>query len=367
MVKWLVMSSGGASCCGPAGQGQNRAPKEESRATVVRTESEWKFNDHVGEIKCRLSNSFRMNYSVTPGLYALGAPDKLSDIFVSANYKLSYDKLRRSLKGLDAWILVLDTRGINVWCAAGEGTFGTEELAKRVAEAGLQNVVDHRRLIVPQLGGPGVAGHVVKKRTGFNVYFGPVRSEDIPAYLGAKYEASKEMREVKFTILDRLVLTPMEVIPALKYYAIFAVSALLIFGLTPSGVAFGKAWADCRPVLLLGLAAVFAGSFLTPLLLTLVPSRSFAVKGWLVGMAVLAAAYPFSGVYVSAWPVRAFAFLFFPLASSYLALQFTGATVFTGMLGVKKELRFALPVYVSGAAVSIAFLVAFKLGEFGLI
>jgi hypothetical protein len=308
-----------------------------------------------------------MNYSVTPGLYALGAPDKLSEVFVSANYKLSFDKLRRSLKGLNAWILVLDTKGINVWCAAGEGTFGTEELAKRVAEVGLQSVVDHRRLIVPQLGGPGVAGHVVKKRTGFNVYFGPVRSEDISAYLAAKYEASKEMREVKFTILDRLVLTPMEVIPALRLYAIFAISALLVAGLTPSGVVFGKAWADCRPLLLLGLAAVFAGSFLTPLLLTLVPSRSFAVKGWLAGMVVLAAASPFSGVYKTAGPVQAFALLFFPLASSYLALQFTGSTVFTGMSGVKKELRFALPVYVSGAVASLALLVAVKLGEFGLI
>lgn len=361
------MSSGGASCCGPAGPGQNRAPKEESRSTVLETESEWKFNAHVGEIKCRLSNSFRMNYSVTPGLYALGAPDKLSDVFVSANYKLSFDKLRRSLKGLNAWILVLDTKGINVWCAAGEGTFGTEELAKRVAVAGLQSVVDHRRLIVPQLGGPGVAGHVVKKRTGFNVYFGPVRSEDIPAYLGAKYEASKEMREVKFTILDRLVLTPMEVIPALRAYAIFAVSAFLIFGLTPSGVVFGKAWADLRPVLILGLAAVCAGAFLTPLFLNLVPSRSFAVKGWLAGIVVLAAASPYSGLFEAARSVQIFAFLFFPLASSYLALQFTGATVFTGISGVKKELRFALPVYVSGAAVSLLFLVAFKLGEFGLI
>ncbi len=344
-----------------------RAPRVESRATVLKTESEWKLSDHLGEIKCRLSNSFRMNYSVTPGLYALGAPDKLSDVFVSANYKFSFDKLRRSLKGLNAWILVLDTKGINVWCAAGEGTFGTEELAKKVAEVGLQSVVDHRRLIVPQLGGPGVAGHVVKKRTGFNVHFGPVRSEDIPAYLGAKYEATKEMREVGFTFLDRLVLTPMEMIPALKAYAIFAVSALLIFGLTPSVVPFGKAWAVCRPVLLLGLAAVFAGAFLTPLLLTLVPSRSFAVKGWLVGMVVLVAASPFSGVFETAWPVQAFAFLFFPLASSYLALQFTGATVFTGISGVKKELKFALPVYASGAAVSLAFLVAFKLGEFGLI
>jgi len=68
--------------------------------------------------------AFRMSYAISPGLYAVGNPTKESDVFVSANYKLSFDVLRRELKGFNAWILVLDTKGINVWCAAGKGTFG---------------------------------------------------------------------------------------------------------------------------------------------------------------------------------------------------------------------------------------------------
>src|SRR3972149_4169926 len=71
----------------------------------------------IGRDRCR----------VAPGLYALGAPGGDSPVLVTANYKLTFDVLRRDAAGLDAWILVLDTRGINVWCAAGEGTFGTEE------------------------------------------------------------------------------------------------------------------------------------------------------------------------------------------------------------------------------------------------
>ena len=70
-----------------------------------------------------------MNYKVDPGLYALGAPDADSPVLVSANFKMSFDLLREALPGRNAWILVLDTDGINVWCAAGKGTFGTEELA----------------------------------------------------------------------------------------------------------------------------------------------------------------------------------------------------------------------------------------------
>ena len=47
--------------------------------------------------------------------------------------KLSFDILRRELKGLNAWVLVLDTKSINVWCAAGKGTFSTNELISRMS------------------------------------------------------------------------------------------------------------------------------------------------------------------------------------------------------------------------------------------
>jgi CO dehydrogenase/acetyl-CoA synthase gamma subunit (corrinoid Fe-S protein) len=126
-------------------------------------------------MKCRLS-AFRNNYIVEPGMYAVGAPDKSSDVLVSANYKLSFDALRQVLKGLNAWVLVLDTKGINVWCAAGKGTFGTDELVQRISVTKLNRIVDHRRIIVPQLGAPGISGHEVKKASGFKVCYGPVRA-----------------------------------------------------------------------------------------------------------------------------------------------------------------------------------------------
>src|SRR5512136_1464237 len=106
-------------------------------------------------------------HRVEPGLYALGQPSAESPVFVTANYTLSFDALRAALKGRDAYILVLDTQGINVWCAAGKGTFGTDELVRRIEATGLRDVVDHRVLILPQLGAPGVALHEVKKRTTF--------------------------------------------------------------------------------------------------------------------------------------------------------------------------------------------------------
>ena len=43
-----------------------------------------------------------MRSTVPPGLYALGEPGRDSDVLVTANYKLSFDMLRRALHGLDA-------------------------------------------------------------------------------------------------------------------------------------------------------------------------------------------------------------------------------------------------------------------------
>ena len=185
-------------------------------------------------IKSRVSG-FRMNYTVPPGLYAVGGPTAESDVFVTANYKLSFDILRRELKDMDAWILVLDTKSINVWCAAGKGTFGTDELIQRISATSLDKVVSHRGLILPQLGAVGVHASEVKAKTGFWVAFGPVRAKDIPAYVAAGYKKTVEMRTVKFPVLDRLILTPMEINPAMKKFPWFAGAVLLIFGIEPSG------------------------------------------------------------------------------------------------------------------------------------
>lgn len=324
-------------------------------------------SDRWGHVRCR-TTSFRNNYTVNPGLYAVGNPDKDSDVLVSANYKLSFDTLRGELTGLNAWILVLDTKGINVWCAAGKGTFGTDELVKQINSAQLGKIVVHRRVIVPQLGAPGVSAHKVTRATGFRVIYGPVCAKDIVAYVRSGYKATGEMRRVNFSLLDRLVLTPMEINPAMKKYPVYASLILVIFGLSPSGILFKEAFVGGLPFLFLGLVSVVSGALLTPVLLPFVPFRSFAVKGWVVGMlSVFLSARLIAPFYQWNTMLLIFTYLFFPLASSYIALQFTGSTTFTGMSGVKKELKVAIPVYVFSAAVSLSLLVLFKLGQWRVI
>ncbi len=391
VTKEQKAAGGDASCCGPAAAPAEASSRDLARdllccpsaeksapswtdgavpsaaGAVPRITSAWTASDTWGMIKSR-TGAFRMHYAVPPGLYALGEPGRDSDVFVTANYKLSFDILRRELRGMAAWVLVLDTKSINVWCAAGKGTFGTEELVRRINEARLAAVVAHRRVILPQLGAVGVNAAAVQKQTGFRVSFGPVDARDIPAYVAAGYKKTEAMRTVRFTMLDRLVLTPMEINPAMKKFPWFAAAVLAVFGLQPAGLLFRDAWWNGLPFLLLGLASVLAGAFVTPVLLPFVPFRSFAVKGWIIGFLSVLALHLGAGlVPPGGAAVLAAAYLFFPAMSSYVALQFTGATTYTGMTGVKKELRYAVPVYFAATGISVALLIAFKLREWGLV
>ena len=311
--------------------------------------------DRWGSIKARWGVG-RMEYKVDPGLYALGSPDSNSLVFVSANYKMSFDRLRSALAGRSAWILVLDTKGINVWCAAGKGTFGTEELVRRIESSGLKKIVNHRKLILPQLGAPGVAAHKVKQISGFSVQYGPIRAEDLPAYLDAGFKATAQMRTKTFSLKERTVLIPIELVEAMKAFLIIAAVFFIISGIGgPLGF-----WANAMNFGLFAvvalLCAVIGGAVLNPLLLPYLPGRAFSVKGFSIGIVIALTLLYLRDINLSLWPgkVEAMAWLLIiPAMAGYLAMNFTGCSTYTSLSGVKREMRWALPLEIVCGAVGI--------------
>jgi len=274
-----------------------------------------------------------MGHRVEPGLYRLGNPTTESPVFASANYTLSFDALRSALAGYDSYILVLDTKGINVWCAAGKGTFGTDELASRIENTGLTGIVTHRKIIVPQLGAPGISAHDVQHRSGFKVEYGPVRARDLPEYLRTG-KATPDMRRVQFPIRDRIVLAPVE----------------LVHVALPAIVIAAGLWFLAGPVAALAtISAVIAGTVLFPVLLPFIPTKDFSTKGLLLGGVV---AIPFAVAFASDTALPGWAtliaaitpLLIIPAVTAYLALNFTGSTTFTSRTGVKKEIFRYVPV-----------------------
>ncbi|NMB78663.1 MAG: carbon monoxide dehydrogenase [Methanomicrobiales archaeon] len=303
-------------CSGTSGQG----------AEIRATTSTPTFQNNLDHVLSRMGWK-RENHRVEPGLYRLGSPTTESPVFASANYTLSFDALRSSLSWIDAWILVLDTKGINVWCAAGKGTFGTAELVKRIQVTGLADLVSHHKIIVPQLGAPGISWPEVMRQSKFLVEYGPVRARDLPEYLKTR-KATPAMRRVEFPFWDRLVLTPVEFTHIM--WPMVIVAAVLWFLAGPFA-AFAT------------ISAVVAGTVLFPILLPFLPTKDFSTKGLILGIVV---ALPFAWIFgttpgLPAWAQlsgAAAALLIMPAVVAYLALNFTGCTTFTSRTGVKKEI-----------------------------
>ena len=334
---------------------------------VRKTDSFWSVRDYLGAVLCRVSNRYRMRYRVGPGLYSLGSPTPDALVFVTANYKLSFDHLRKDLGVMNAWILVLDTKGINVWCAAGKGTFGTNELVRRIESEKLSEKVTHRNVIVPQLGAPGIAAHEVKKKTGFTITYGPVRSKDLRAFIANNNTVTAAMRTVAFTLPERAVLIPLELVSIIKKSFIPLLLIALLMGLQKQGIMFHRMLTLTIPVAIALCAAIVAGGILHPLLLPFLFVRSFALQGLFLGLLACAAAY-FSGMLASAsFFAQGGAYLLIAALSSYLAFNFTGSTPIANKSGVKKELRIAVPLYILAGVATLTLLVLHKISQEGLL
>ncbi len=319
---------------------------------LPRVSSTLSWQDHWRSIKARWGVD-RMDYAVDPGLYALGNPDSNSPVLVTANYKMSFDRLREALPGRNTWILVLDTKGINVWCAAGKGTFGTDELIKKIESSRLKDIVSHRKLIIPQLGAPGVAAHKIKQVSGFKVYYGPIRAADVPAYLDAGLIASSEMRIMTFPLRERVVLIPIELIETIKPFLIIAPILFLLGGIGGHSGFWVNTLNYGLFAVLAFLSAILGGVVINPLLLPYLPGRAFSIKGFSIGVVIALILLYLRDINLQAWPgrIEALAWLMIiPAISAYLAMNFTGASTYTSLSGVKKEMRWALPLEIAASA-----------------
>lgn len=314
---------------------------------ITKVSSELTSSDVIGAWKARWGIN-RMNFKVSPGLYSIGTPDNNSPVFVTANYKMSFDCLRKELKDINAYILVLDTKGINVWCAASKGTFSTDELVSRINKVNLSQVISHKTLILPQLGATGVSAHEVQKKSGFKVIYGPVRAEDIPEFLNNGLKSTKEMRKVRFDFMDRIVLTPVEIVSSMKLSLnIFGVMFLLnLLGL--------GSFSGIDTVSYIG--AVLVGCLFVPMFLSWIPGKAFSLKGWLIGVLWAVAVIFFNGFpnSLNSNLLKSIAYLLIlPSVSAYYSMNFTGSSTYTSFSGVLKEMRIAVPFILITIAIGI--------------
>jgi acetyl-CoA decarbonylase/synthase complex subunit gamma len=220
--------------------------------------------------------------------------------------------------------------------------------------SGLDNLVTHRELILPQLSGPGVAAHLVKQISGFKVKYGPIGASDLPAYLEAGLIATPKMRVKTFTLRERVALIPIELVAAFKAAILLMFVFFLLGGLGgPAGF-----WANATNhgffAVVAILMAIISGAVLTPILLPIIPGRAFSLKGCTVGVVAAFVLLIMRNPDLAFWSGRLEALswlLLIPALAAYLAMNFTGASTYTSLSGVKKEMRLAIPLEI-GAGVA---------------
>lgn len=200
------------------------------------------------------------------GVRVVGRPGRSSPVLLTGNYDLTVRRVLRALRGLDAYLIVAPSHGVNVWCASSGGHLTTHQVVTALKVARLEERVSHREVILPQLAATGVEATAIRRRTGWIARFGPTDAADIPAYLANGKQKTEAMRRVGFGIRERLEMaaawaTPVSLIATLVAWRHLLGAWSLIWAL--AGCVFlcfdrlpGSEWA--RRGVVAGVAVAFA-------------------------------------------------------------------------------------------------------------
>ncbi|AXS41684.1 HgcAB-like fusion protein [Breoghania sp. L-A4] len=162
-----------------------------------------------GMIKLRFYEIFHVlfrhfNFPCELGLREIGRPDEHSPVFLSGNYTLTVHRLLKRLSGIDCYLIVANSKGSNVWCAAGMNEFNEFDIIDAINVSGIKDKVLARRIIAPPYAAPGVNAKEVQARTGFKLVWGPTHFDDLPAYIAGNYRRTSEMTRAQFGFWDRM-------------------------------------------------------------------------------------------------------------------------------------------------------------------
>ena len=138
------------------------------------------------------------------GLIKIGFPDRNSPVLVTCNFHLTVERVKRALKGMDCYLLVANSQGINVWCAAAGGHFTHHSVISVLKTSGIEKLVNHRKIILPQLAAPGAEAKIIRQKTDWKVIWGPVYVKDIPTFIENKFKKTPAQREVEFPLSQRI-------------------------------------------------------------------------------------------------------------------------------------------------------------------
>jgi NAD-dependent dihydropyrimidine dehydrogenase PreA subunit len=163
-----------------------------------------------------------------PRLIVFGKPGRSSPVLVTVNSALTVRRLSKALKGENCYLLVAPAGGINVWCGSVGGHFTIESIISIIKTSNIAQLVDHRRLILPQLCAPSITSKELNARVGWGAQFGPIRAEDIREYLANGKKLTPAMTDICYSVKTRL---EMAVAMSGSIIVRYSILPLVVFGL----------------------------------------------------------------------------------------------------------------------------------------
>ena len=159
----------------------------------------------IGWIKDIYQTLFRFaRFPCEPDTVLIGNPDKSSPVLVTCNFDYTVRHLKDYLEKeqLDCFLLVVDTKGTNVWCAAAEGIFTTDTVLSHLKVYNVGELVNHHQLILPQLSVAGVKRKELKEH-GWEGIYGPVYFADLKEFLNNGLTKNKDMQALEYGYWER--------------------------------------------------------------------------------------------------------------------------------------------------------------------
>jgi NAD-dependent dihydropyrimidine dehydrogenase PreA subunit len=164
--------------------------------------------------------AFRMfPHRAPPGLLRIGQAGRDAPVLLTGNFSLTVRRLRDALAGRNAWLLCANSKGINVWCASGGGYLTHHDVIAAIRVSRIEEFVDHREIVLPQLCATGVERRKVTEATGWSTRWGPARLEDLPAFLERGRRVHRRERFMRFPLWERLEMAVMWTVPMILFVA----------------------------------------------------------------------------------------------------------------------------------------------------
>ena len=286
-------------------------------------------------------HAFRRTYVIEPGLYYTGDKyDPDAPLIATSNYHLTVFLVLRHLQGTNTRLLVVDTDGINVWCAAGKGQFGNTTIKAQLNRYDTEVMWGETKptLILPKFGLAGVNLSELQK-SGVKPVIGPLYAKDLPKYLFESPYRDRSKDMVVFGLKSR-IFTWLPGFMQTLFYAMILI--LLLMVITGGAIAWGV-------VVLMGLIAT-----LYPFFFPWIPGKRFAVKGlWLSGFISVGLLAMFVLNLIT--EVSLLQAVPFALASGlFFGLSYTGNSAVSNYSRVRVETARFLPITVVLYIISLA-------------